>query len=45
MEDLSDRELERYMQENTASKWFCDFELTETTPTHSVFVRFMERKR
>lgn len=43
MEDLSDRELERYMQENNASKWFCDFELTETTPTHSVFVRIRNR--
>ena len=23
MEDLSDRELERFLQENTAGKWFC----------------------
>lgn len=29
LEDLSDRELERYLQENTAGKWFCGFELTE----------------
>ena len=28
MEDISDRELERYIRENTAAKWFCDFGLT-----------------
>jgi IS5 family transposase len=37
MEDLSDRELARYLQENTASKWFCGFGLAETTPGYSVF--------
>lgn len=39
MEDLSDRELEAYLQENTAAKWFCGFSLTETTPDHTVFTR------
>lgn len=39
LEDLSDRELERYLQENVASKWFCGFELTEVTPDHTVFSR------
>jgi len=39
MEDLSDRELERYIQENNASKWFCGFGLTESTPNHTVFCR------
>lgn len=39
LEDLSDRELERYLQENVASKWFCGFELTEATPDHTVFSR------
>ena len=29
MEDLSDRELERYLQENNAGKWFCGFGLTD----------------
>ncbi len=24
MEDLSDRELERYLADSTAAKWFCD---------------------
>lgn len=37
MEDLSDRELERYMGDSTAAKWFCDFSLTESTPDHTVF--------
>lgn len=43
LEDLSDRELERYLQENTAGKWFCGFELTEQTPDHSVFGRIRKR--
>ncbi len=37
MEDLSDRELERYLQENNSAKWFCEFGLTEPTPDFSVF--------
>ncbi|WP_341754063.1 transposase [Candidatus Tisiphia endosymbiont of Dioctria rufipes] len=37
MEDLSDRELERYLNDSNAAKWFCDFELTEITPDYSVF--------
>mgnify|MGYP003391042256 CR=1 FL=1 len=43
MEDLSDRELERFLQENTAGKWFCGFDIVETTPEHSVF--YNARKR
>lgn len=43
LEDLSDRELERYLQENITSKWFCDFALTESTPDHTVFGRFRNR--
>ena len=43
MEDLSDRELERYLQENNASKLFCRFGLTEPTPHHTVFVRIRKR--
>lgn len=39
MEDVSDRELERLLQENTAAKWFCNFSLTEETPNYSVFSR------
>lgn len=37
MEDLSDRELERYLQENTAGKLFCGFTLSEKSPDHSYF--------
>ena len=37
MEDLSDRELERFIQENNSAKWFCGFTLNEKTPDHSVF--------
>ncbi len=37
MEDLSDRELERFLQENVAGKHFCGFSLSEKTPDHSYF--------
>ena len=43
MEDLSDRELERYLQENNASKWFCDFGLTEIVPNFTVFTKARAR--
>ena len=39
MEDLSDREAERFLQENNAAKFFCGFTLTQTTPDHSYFGR------
>ena len=37
MEDISDRELERFLQENNAGKLFCGFSLLEKTPDHSYF--------
>ena len=43
MEDLSDRELERYLQENNAGKWFAGFSLAEKTPDHTVFTRIRQR--
>jgi len=43
LEDLSDRELERFIRENVASKWFCDFSLTDRTPDHTVFCKFRKR--
>lgn len=43
IEDLSDRELERFLQENNAAKWFCGFSLCEKSPTHTVFTRARER--
>lgn len=39
MENLSDRELERYIQENNAAKWFCGFGLLDKTPDHTAFTR------
>ena len=43
MEDLSDQEMERYLLENTAAKWFCQLGLTEKTPDHSFFGDFRKR--
>lgn len=43
MEDLSDRELKKFMQENNAGKLFCGFELTEATPEHTVFTKVRKR--
>ena len=43
MEDLSDRELERFLNENNAGKWFCDFSLTDKTPSNTVFTKFRAR--
>jgi IS5 family transposase len=37
LEDISDRELERFLQKNTAAKWFCNFALSDKTPTYSIF--------
>lgn len=37
MEDLSDRQLEKFIQENNAAKWFCGFNLMEQTLDFSVF--------
>ena len=31
-EDLSDRELERYLSDTNSAKWFCNFGLVEKTP-------------
>lgn len=39
MEDLSDREMERYLEENLAAKWFCGFTVSEPTPDYSLFTR------
>ena len=43
MEDLSDRELERYISDSNGAKWFCDFTLTESTPDHTVFSRMRKK--
>ena len=43
MENLSDRELARFIQENTVGKWFCSFSLSENTPDYSVFSRLRKK--
>ena len=43
LEDYSDREMERALQENVAVKWFCGFELTDKTPDHSFCGQFRKR--
>jgi IS5 family transposase len=45
MEDLSDRELERFLRENNAAKWFCGFTLSEKTPDYSLFTHVRSRIR
>jgi IS5 family transposase len=43
MEDMSDRELERYLGDSNAAKWFCDFDLMERTPDYSVFSKIRKK--
>ena len=43
MEDLSDRDLARYLEENLAAKSFCGFPLSEPTPAYSLFTRVRTR--
>lgn len=43
IEDLSDRELERYLNENNAAKWFCDFGLSKQTPDYTLFGKIRSR--
>jgi len=43
IEDLSDRELEKMLQENTAAKLFCGFSLSEKTPDFTLFTKNREK--
>ena len=43
MEDVSYRELEKYLKENTAAKWFCGFSLMGKTPDYSLFSKVRRR--
>jgi len=43
MEDLSDRELERFLQENNAGKYFCGFSLSEKVPDHTYFCNLRKK--
>jgi len=43
MEDISDRKLERFIQENNSARWFCGFSLTEQTPDFTLFTKVRSR--
>ena len=43
MEDLSNREAERFLEENLAGKLFCGFGLKDQTPNHTYFVDLRQR--
>lgn len=43
LEDLSDRQLQNYLQENTSSKLFVGFNLTSQTPHFSLFTKVRHR--
>lgn len=43
MENLSDREMERFIRENLAGKLFCNFSILEKTPDHNLFYRIRQR--
>lgn len=43
MENCSDRELERFIQENTAARWFCGFNLRDNTPDHTIFCQLRKK--
>ena len=43
LEDISDRELARFIQENTSARWFCGFALTNPTPSFSLFSKLRKK--
>jgi len=43
LEDLSNREAERFLRENLAGKLFCGFGLKDQTPDHTYFVELRQR--
>ncbi len=43
MENLGDRELEESLKSNLASKWFCEFNLCEATPSYSLFTKIRNK--
>jgi len=42
-EDLSDRQLERFIFENNSARWFCCYGLESSTPDHSYFGKLRKR--
>ena len=45
IEDLSDRELQRFLEENNAAKYFCRFAIEEQTPHFTLFTKVPEGNR
>jgi IS5 family transposase len=43
LEDRSDRQMESYLKENLAAKYFCNLGLRDEVPDHSYFGKFRER--
>ncbi|GHS95407.1 hypothetical protein AGMMS49949_09730 [Alphaproteobacteria bacterium] len=43
LEDLRDRELEVFLEENNAGKWFCGFNWGEKTPDYSLFSKIRKK--
>jgi hypothetical protein len=45
LEDLSDRELEKFVSENNTSKWFCQFGLTDKEPVVNLTSQKIQTKK
>ena len=43
IENLSDRQFDRFMAENVVGKWFCGFGLTEKTPDYTTICKFRNK--
>jgi IS5 family transposase len=43
MENLSDRQFERFIAENLVGKWFCGFGITEKTPDYTTICKFRNK--
>jgi len=43
VENLSDRQFDRFMAENVAGKWFCGFGLMEKTPDYTTICKFRNK--
>ena len=43
LEDKSDRQMEEFLRDSLAAKYFCSFGLTDTTPDHCYFGKFRAR--
>ena len=42
-EDLSDRQLEKFLSDSNSAKWFCGYGLEDTTPGHTYFCKLRKR--